>query len=421
MEFWQFIRWLTAGVTVFIVAVIAVVVISTKACRKTPIPTALRVNFVGGSKLPDRRGDVVFIHGLDGDYKGTWSGGGDGKFYFPEELSKEKEFEDIGFWSVDYPASSSAWYGGGMPIEDRAKTILDYLHMKGLGDRPIVFVTHSLGGLVAKQMVVYAYGLQLSSDWANLKKNTKGVAFLATPHGGSAISTCLQRLPSVLPGLKAYRASDLSAQLQRNLPMLRNLNDTYKQTVPEEFQTLALFEGEPVAGGIVVVDPDSADVGMTHVVAKSVDANHQTICKPGSVDDPVYMYIVSFIKSALRPPPSTVNETFPEFHKQHSAAVKRGGDAVVAFNKQYLNGQVEWTGFVVSVLPATDNKSQPSLMITDVEGGNFLVMAMFTRKNFPGGIAPSTKIRVRGIINVADKLGATLIDCEKLSLPKKPT
>ena len=51
-------------------------------------------------------------------------------------------------------------------------------------DRPIIFVAHSLGGIVTKDALLKSH---TSNDEAtkNISDNTCGVAFMGTPHFGS--------------------------------------------------------------------------------------------------------------------------------------------------------------------------------------------------------------------------------------------
>lgn len=398
--------------------VVAGVVISVRGCDPDDgggggggaVHKQLRVHPVANTANPDRRGDVIFIHGLDGDHRLTWESENEPKFYFPLELSKE--FEDVGFWSVDYAASSSDWYGNSMPIELRATGLLDYLRQKGIGSKPVLFVTHSLGGLVTKQMVVNAYAMK-NKDWEDLKKSIKGVAFLATPHEGSSLPGVLERLTQVLPGLKAYRSSKLTAQLKRDLPMLRQLGDMYKQNAKDNIKTLALFENEGIVGSVTVVGPGSADPGMTDVISKAIDANHTTICKPSSVDDAVYMYVKDFIQTTLLPAPTAIPDTLEGYVALYNAANKSGGSALVTFSKEYFNSRIDWIAYVDDAFPASDENSRPYLVISPTATSNDHVIARFPHKTFKS-LPKGTKIHIKGTITEIDQLNTYLNDCELL-------
>src|SRR5262245_42313165 len=91
---------------------------------------------VGGTEATDRIGDVVFVHGLDGDAEASWSAGED-KFW-PAWLAED--YPDVGVWSVRYNAASSGWKGTSLPLFDRAVNMLELLKVHGLGDRPLCFI-----------------------------------------------------------------------------------------------------------------------------------------------------------------------------------------------------------------------------------------------------------------------------------------
>ena len=59
------------------------------------------------------------------------------------------------------------------------------LKLAGVGSRPVIFVTHSFGGLVLKQMLREA---EKDANYKPLIDNTKGVVFYAVPHLGSELT-----------------------------------------------------------------------------------------------------------------------------------------------------------------------------------------------------------------------------------------
>ena len=115
------------------------------------------------SRIIDRpNGDVVFIHGLGGDAKKTWSsedsvGKGDSErefiSYFPAVLSAD--LPETNIWALDYSAQITNW--GNKPICNElpryCNNIFEYLAGNSIGTRPLILVCHSLGGLVAKEIV----------------------------------------------------------------------------------------------------------------------------------------------------------------------------------------------------------------------------------------------------------------------------
>lgn len=148
---------------------------------------------------PKRTADVVFIHGLDGDVFATWRSGPKDDDLWPKWLADEPRYK-LGIWSIGYPASNNDWKGYSQRLDMRADNILFSLKTGQLGDRPIFFIAHSLGGLVVKEMLRTAYG---SADPAikAIQEQTKGIVFLATPHAGSRLASVMRRIPFLRPSV----------------------------------------------------------------------------------------------------------------------------------------------------------------------------------------------------------------------------
>ncbi|TCO45936.1 HD domain-containing protein [Actinocrispum wychmicini] len=234
--------------------------------------------------------DVVFIHGLDGDARKTWSRK-EKESFWPKWLAEE--FVDVAVWTVDYDAWSSGWRGQSMPLQDRAGNLMMQLRNHGIGERPLCFVTHSMGGLLAKEILLQA--AEARTEFAVFAAQTKGVVFFATPHTGADLTKAVQTLGVV------YRATPAVSDLERDQPYLRNLSDRYRNWVDKvEVQNLVFFEAHRTMG-TRVVDPTSANPGLAGTLVVAVDANHRDICKPADRDSVVYRAVKRFVNDLRSP------------------------------------------------------------------------------------------------------------------------
>ena len=228
---------------------------------------------ISGCSNSDRVADVVFVHGLDGDATSTWHPTGKPDDFFPKWLGED--FPNVGVWTLGYSASSSSWKGTTMPLVDRAGNMLAKLETAGIGQRPLIFIVHSLGGLLVKQAIRDALG-NGNSHWEAIARKIKGIMFIATPHSGSNIPNYVKYLG------KTYRSTVTLDELEIHHPALRNLNQWFQANcVKLGIAVEVLFEKEPTFG-LMVVDETSANPGIAGVVPIAVDANHATICKPAS-------------------------------------------------------------------------------------------------------------------------------------------
>ncbi|HDL7644317.1 TPA: hypothetical protein PXO92_000846 [Yersinia enterocolitica] len=246
------------------------------------------------SPLGETKYHAIFVHGLDGDLIETWQSP-ISKEFWPNWL-----FDDIpglAIWTIGYPAAKSLWHRGqAMHVTDRGRSIYELLVIEEqLKTGDLIFIGHSMGGLIIKQILRVASDRSSENQIAHdFITRVKKVVFLATPHSGSSLSSWGQKAGVV------FKPSPATYSLGKDDPNLRDLNLFYRRLVRENnTQNLTLVEMQtslligPIKGQIV--DPSSADAGV-ETDPIPVDADHYSICKPESREKAVYKYIVNFIK-----------------------------------------------------------------------------------------------------------------------------
>jgi pimeloyl-ACP methyl ester carboxylesterase len=242
---------------------------------------------------------VIFIHGLDGDAIKTWEvGKRKSKAMWP--LWLEDDVNGLRTWTVGYPASSNAWRSGATPILDRGNSILNRLMLEpDLRSGTIVIVGHSMGGLIAKQILQSAETIGRSdAEAASFRQRIRGVVFAGTPHAGSLLANFASWFP--------YRRSAAVDALLLDNPNVRSLNEWYDgYRDAEGLLQLNLIETRaPRIFGLTLPKPmqvvprlSGTAVGGTRAV--DVDTDHTGVCKPESTDSPIYLNIRRLVEDAI--------------------------------------------------------------------------------------------------------------------------
>lgn len=258
---------------------------------------------IAGCENLSRRGDVIFVHGLGGSARGTWH---------PQELHDDnnfwpfwlgEDFPDVGIWSLGYEVEPFRWKGNSMPLADRATNILDLLDGYEIGNRPIIFITHSMGGLLVKQMLRSARDF---GKWSAISSQTKGIVFLSTPHSGSDMASWIKHIGGILQ--TTVSVEELEAHHSR----LRELNLLYRND--EQFSQIPMLvycETLPTRR-ILVVNQTSADPGIKGVIPVPMDFDHISICKVGDKTSQIYRQVKRFMQqnltTKLAPMPLNITE-----------------------------------------------------------------------------------------------------------------
>jgi hypothetical protein len=184
---------------------------------------------------------VIFVHGLGGDPFATWWHDSDRpKESWPFWLAEE--MPEVQAHCLEYEAAPANWLGPSLPLVERAQNVLAVLLGMGIGKRPIVFICHSLGGLVIKQMLRKTQDENIEA-WHQLAKQIKAVVFLGTPHRGAKLADSLFRLGKYLG------ASPSERDLQTHNKLLKDLNEWFAGHVGGPRHRPALLLRDPAGVG----------------------------------------------------------------------------------------------------------------------------------------------------------------------------
>ncbi|KAK2736912.1 hypothetical protein FQN57_000515 [Myotisia sp. PD_48] len=182
--------------------------------------------------------DIVAVHGLNGHATKTWTSQGICWLNHPEFLPKFVKNARVLTWG--YNANISTLYGkhaGSDRILQHSQTLIADLDtdrdLEDATDRPIIFICHSLGGLIVKRAIAYAAS-RVGDKLTNIHSIftcTFGILFFGTPHLGSdraQLAGSLQKLASLafLKQVVDFESGLLKA-LEAESETLQNINDQF--------------------------------------------------------------------------------------------------------------------------------------------------------------------------------------------------
>jgi len=164
-----------------------------------------------------------------------------------------------------------------MSLPDRASQVLDRMVQAHLGERPLFFICHSLGGLLVKQILRKADDADDDPRRKQVATNTRAVLFLATPHAGATLASLLNAFRQI------FGTTVSIDDLRAHDPHLRDLYDWYrKHSDGLDIKTVTYFETRPFKG-VTIVSPTSAQAGVG-ADAVGLDEDHLSIAKPRDRD-----------------------------------------------------------------------------------------------------------------------------------------
>ncbi|KAL1868420.1 hypothetical protein VTK73DRAFT_3714 [Phialemonium thermophilum] len=267
--------------------------------RSTPPPEHGALGLTTLFTPPEPQIEYVFVHGLGGGSIRTWCAEPGPSFFWPQAwLPYHADFQDVRIHTFGY---DSKWRGKGtstVDIHDFGQELLLAMRNSScFATNPIVFVTHSMGGIVAKEAYVMA---RQDPACHELAARIMAMVFLATPHRGSDLAATLNRM---LRLSAVHRRRPYVSSLERCSTGSVKINDAFRHysndlILYSYFETQELSLG--MAGTGLIVQKDSAVLGLPGERVSMMNADHRSICKFQSPRDPNYIILTEALVAINR-------------------------------------------------------------------------------------------------------------------------
>ncbi|KAL6720813.1 hypothetical protein ACLMJK_002738 [Lecanora helva] len=259
----------------------------------------IREIFNGGD---DTCVDIVLVHGLTGHTYDTWLHKESG-VHWPSQLLRH-DIPHSRILSFGYDADVVNILGGGPASKSRlsnhAESLVGNLVWKReqseTETRKIIFVAHSLGGLVTEQALTHSKN-SAEPHLNQVERCTIGIVFLGVPHCGSdleAWATIGRHMASIFKRTNKDILSVLNPDSEMLYMVENNFHTILRQRKHDPIGIVAFYEELATKGIEEIVPQRSAKIAGYSLYG--IHANHTGMTKFSNREDPGYNAILREIQ-----------------------------------------------------------------------------------------------------------------------------
>lgn len=239
-------------------------------------------------KHPHAKVDIILLHGLNGNPTKTWTAAN--QVYWPTDLLP-RTLEEAGVqanilvygYNADIIGTKEKKLNT-TPIHMHAQTLVTYLTTfrkhETSSRNPIIWVAHSLGGILLKRALQYSDNMRASTheDQRAIYVSTFAIVFLGTPHEGSDLAKWGEFFRGVL-GMAPRKMFELDSPLIKTLckdsETLDNINASFIE-IQQRFKIHLVYESQKtdLKGTMaLIVDPKSAAPRWYNTTSYGIEAD----------------------------------------------------------------------------------------------------------------------------------------------------
>ncbi|KAI9862819.1 MAG: hypothetical protein M1824_000949 [Vezdaea acicularis] len=304
---------------------------------------SIRIEDKGFSVLADPSSaclDVIFVHGLTGHARRTWTFTGpktpsDARKTLHTDDSSERPSKiqrllrpgssdstttsnDV-FWPLDLltqtlPNARLLAYGYDSNIRHRLQVPVNQSTILDLGQdlltdlealrrsqptRPLIFVAHSLGGIIAKETLRRSEGHRVyQKEFYSIYDATVALMFFGTPHRGADPQSLLRSISETVIRLAGYTINDrLVNSLLPSSERLKELREEFsKMSRTKDWRIYSFQEqyGMQTLNGKKVVEDESSNLDdPTIEITQRIAGDHVQMCRFKGFDDVEYRKVAA--------------------------------------------------------------------------------------------------------------------------------
>jgi hypothetical protein len=230
------------------------------ACRGIPVSAPAPAGpFPAYLAVPSRKDALVFVHGLGGDAVKTWTNRSG--VYWPRLVANDPELADYDVYVYAYETTPTGECLGVPDLATQMRTRLVSDRVFETHDR-VIFVSHSLGGLVVREML---------STFDELVPKTPLLLFYGTPGHGAELA----RWASMLT--RCQQVHDVRPEQLNSY--IRSLNNRWKHRISSRVRSRCAIEGFRIQGVVgLLVKPATAEA-LCDDISQKIAGDHFEIVK----------------------------------------------------------------------------------------------------------------------------------------------
>ncbi|KAL8673688.1 MAG: hypothetical protein Q9168_001903 [Polycauliona sp. 1 TL-2023] len=340
----------------------------------------------GGSNV-----DVVFVHGINGHASGTWTSEKDRTFWPAQLLPPFLEEARARVLVYGYDADTHSpmeetsdmlaldrdglQYGTphGVTqdkIHNHAEQLIQSLcanRRTHAAEHPIVFVAHSLGGIVVKRALIHSAGIrgEKTARLRSITISTYGILFLGTPHLGLNAAKWTEWSHEVIrTTLGDGLQTQLLEALKPNSETLQNI-DRHFIELTKPLHIFYFHEMQPTKLGnssrYVVEEVSAAPTGED-VDRAGIEQDHIHMCKFDNEDSPGFALVSDAIQRYATDAPEPIRRRWALDSKQRQLTLSNDvssliGQLSTSDPTMQLSGSLS-TGNSTSMITTNPPKSQ---------------------------------------------------------------